>query len=354
MLDRINSAFLALAVALLGAGLAHDLRFWDILEQDGTLARGWRVSVIVLASAPLLTWAAAGIRRFFRRGWRFGALLLGGASVLLAANLCFWGLVMGGVSPVADLYEDGRVVWIGDRAFLFGHGYWDVTNGYWQHQTMVQLPGGNQYDGSTLELLAMLRRRGAASVWGSWCYSGNYPYIRKDLVSGRRVPWPSFASYNTLPGRTIPIWLGNTFVRLGWPEKRYDSEPATIRPIEPDTLVFTNPTTSHIEQAFSLVQRRVSNLPRPDSVSWEPVRPDTVFGLSHAALAALPADRRAALQDSILTELKRRTKTRLAFYWIRGRAFPVYVRVPARLERPADRLRYADRWSTTRSASGRE
>lgn len=341
MRSRIARIALVLGISLVVAGVASEmrsgLRFVEALERVDERARIWGMLGLSLCAVVLLSAIARGVIRLFRGGRRAWGSLAAFGWLILAVNLLFWGLIAAQIAPVQRLYEKGRIVWVGEKAFLFAHGYWEISDGYWEHQTVVKLAGGRLYRGPTLNLLLQLRRRGATSVWGSWCFTGDYPYIRKDLVSGRQVPWPSYASYNTTPGVTIPIWLGSTFVRLGWPKDRYGEEPPSIGAFTPDTLVLMNPSAHHVEQAFTLVQQRVSNrLPRPDSVSWYPLAPDTVYGLSWSTLRALSPDERRRAHAEERAALKSKSRTGLALFWIRGRAFPMHIRIPPRFRRPPD------------------
>lgn len=283
--------------------------------------------------APVLTWSFLGIARVFRRYGVFAGALLSTTALILLSNLGFWLLASARVSPIQSVYETGRIFWLGDHAFVFGHGSWGLSSGYWQHRTVVRLQDGSIYAGPTLDLLNQLRREGAHSVWGTWCYSGNYPFIRKDLVTGEETPWPSFVSYNRSPGRTVPIWLGASFVRLGWPQQRFTHTPEVFEYIPSDTLLLRRPSLQQVERAFGLVQRRVGRLPRPDSVVWYPVPPDTVRSLSWQAYRTLAPEERQALRQLEAEQSLLRARVGIAHYWIRGRAFPMYFKVPARVYR---------------------
>ena len=338
VLERINWIALALAAALLALGGAAGVwgppRDASAFVHLRELIDLWRLVILSLAAIPLLSWSGFGSLRLLRKRRVLWGGLASSAWLIVTANLLFWGLVAADFPPVEGLYKKGRVVWVGERAFIFAHGYWKMSDGYWQHQTIVRMPGGKIYHGPTLRLLVWLRKKGAATVWGSWCYTGNYPYIRKDLINGSRVQWPSFASYNKMPGLTIPVWLGSAVVRLWWPKERFLAEPDPIRPpVAPDTLYIMDPSAHRIEQAFSLMQQRVPGLPRPDSVSWQPLLPDTVHAISEAALEQLAPEEREEVLEQERAALRDNARTGLALYWIRGRAFPVSVRVPARLSR---------------------
>lgn len=345
MLYRVNRVVLLLALCLLLAGAALVLRLpsWELetVVRLGRFIRPLLLLAAALGLVPVLSWSIRGIARLFRTRNHVWGVLASLSWLVVSMNLLFWGLVQMDVAPVRQLFEKGRVVWVGRHALLFGHGYWQLSDGYWQHQTVIRLRDGTVYRGPTLDLLTSLRRRGASGVWGTWCYSGNYPYIRKDLVTGEEEPWPSYASYNRAPGVTIPIWIGTAFVRLAWPQQRYTTEPPSVGPVVADTLYLRQPSMDRIEQAFALMQQRIRGLPRPDSVSWHPVTPDTVYSISRIEYAALPLAERREIRDRERAELAEKARTGLALYWIRGRAFPVFIRVPAQLHRPPDPPIYA-------------
>lgn len=341
MLYRINRAVLSVATCLLLFALvaAEILRHAEpkTVIAAAQFARPWLVATIALGLFPVLSWPAIAVVRLARRRRLVWSGAVGFVWLILTANLLFWGSVQADVPIVNRLFEQGRLFWLGQRAFLFGHGYWKITDGYWQHQTVVRLADGTVYRGPTLDLLAQLHERGASFVWGTWCYTGNYPYIQMDLITGRREPWPSYASYNRTAGITIPIWVGSSFVRLGWPRDRYTSEPPTFGTVAPDTLVLTGTSADRVEQAFSLIRRRTPGLPRPDSVSWQPVQRDTVWSLSRRDLLELSESGRHKVREWELSELERQTNTGLALYWVGGRALPVFVRISAVLRRTLER-----------------
>lgn len=297
------------------------------------LTTSWRLLTITFGTVPVLAWSAWGVAKLLRRRPAWG-ISAGAAWLIVTINLCFWGLVQIPFAPIQELFTQGRMVSVGGRAFLFGHGYWTIADGYWQHQTVIRLPDGTLYRGSTLDLLATLQQRGTSRIWGSWCYTGNYPYIRKDLITGETEPWPSYASHNTAPGLTIPIWVGPTFVRLGWPVNRYTSEPAAFKPVALDTLSLRYPSVRRVEMGFPLIQRRYRGLPGPDSVSWQPIEPDTLYSLTRSEYRKLSLAERRAVREQEREELAIKARTGLALYWIRGRAFPIFIHVPAHLYRP--------------------
>ncbi len=337
---RINRAFLAAACLLLAAGAvaAAGIGSWEAptVMRVGRLTGFWLATTLVLCALPLLTWATAGVVGIFRRFGLAPGLLSAAALLIVAGNLVFWGLVAMGLPVAQERYQDGRLLWVGRTAMIFGHGYWRLADGYWQHQTVVRLEDGTLYRGSTLELLTRLRTDGAHSIWGSWCYSGNFPYIRKDLVTGEETPWPSYTSYNHTPGKTIPIWLGVRFVRLGWPQPRYDTAPEVIAYVPVDTLYMARPSFVGIEKALGRMQQRVRGLPRPDSISWQPVRPDTVYSLPWPIYRALDPAERSALRMEERAQVALKARVGIAQYWVRGRSFPVPVKVPARVYRPPE------------------
>lgn len=267
------------------------------------------------------------------------------AVLLLAANLLFWALVAARFSPIEQSYLEGRVVWLGRHVMVFGHGYWSRDDGFWQHQTMTKLGDGTKYDGPTLDLIARLHREGATSVWGSWCYSGDFPYIRKDLVTGRTTPWPSYSSYNRTPGITIPIWLGAAFVRLGWPSPDYVDAPDVISYRVPDTMRIGRPSLQHFVSTFYTIRGPRADLPNPDSLSWD-MKPGEKHSISWQDYVSLPWHEKWAVRefnpDLAATGAETEeasaadssaspaplARTGTIRFWIRGRSFPVHIRVP--------------------------
>lgn len=256
------------------------------------------------------------------------------ASFILLINLVFWALVAARFSPVQQRYELGRVVWVGQHALVFGHGYWMRSNGFWQHQTLTQLQDGTIYRGPTLNLLTKLRIRGARTVWGTWCYSGDYPYIQKDLVTGKETPWPSYASYNKKPGLTIPIWIGTTFVRLWWPQRQYQEAPEVISYVSPDTVHLGLPSLERMVHAYYLVQRQFEDLPQPDSITWRTVRSREAHTISIDDYYSLSINQRRELRELKTRPFTPDERIGLIRYWVRGRAFPVHVRIPSGISSP--------------------
>lgn len=266
--------------------------------------------------------------------WRQGTrrrVVLGAAGqlflLLAGMNLLFWILVAARVTPVESSYVDGRVLWLGRHVMVFGHGYWEEDDGYWQHHTYTRLDDGSLFDGPTLSLIATLQEDGAQTIWGSWCYSGNYPYIRKDLVTGKTTPWPPNTSYNRTPGVTIPIWLGATFVRLGWPRSEYDEAPGVIDYQPPATQQISRPSLQRFVSTFYSIRSPTGSLPNPDSLSWQGASGDT-YSISWQDYLSMPWhekwQERGAEADTTLAE----THAGILRFWIRGRSFPVPIRIP--------------------------
>lgn len=266
--------------------------------------------------------------RVFRHAGPIVGVLKSLALFVAIVNVLFWVLVAAQFAPVNRSYTEGRILWLGRHVLVFGHGYWDRSDGYWQHKTITKLEDGKSYDGPTLDLIARLHREGARSVWGSWCYSGDFPYIRKDLITGRTTPWPSYASYNRAPGITIPIWLGAAFVRLGWPRSEYDIAPEVIEYRPPDTLLIQRPSLQRFVSTFYSIRGVGAELPNPDSLSWT-APPDRSFSISWKEYRSLPWAEKWELReipvDSTTTEEPRTTTLQ---FWIRGRPFPVHIRLP--------------------------
>lgn len=246
--------------------------------------------------------------------------------LLAGANLLFWVLVAARFAPVEDSYVEGRVVWLGRHVMVFGHGYWDKGEGYWQHHTFTRLNDGSLYDGPTLNLIAALRDRGAQTIWGSWCYSGDYPYIRKDLVTGKTTPWPANTSYNRTPGITIPIWLGATFVRLGWPRTAHEQAPNVIDYRPPDTLKIARPSLQRFVSTFYSIRNPTTDLPNPDSLSWQDPS-GSRYSITWNDYLSLPWHEKWAVRSDSDSTLAR-DGTGVLRFWIRGRPFTVPVHVP--------------------------
>lgn len=140
-------------------------------------------------------------------------------AVVILGNILFWILVGVNFSPVRNEYERGRILRFGPAVLVFGHGDWVEQNSVTYHRTIVR-DGDSTLVLSTLTLVKRLHAEGARWIWGTWCYSGDRPFIARDMVAGRELPWPSYVSRNETPGRTWPIWLGFGFYRasIGGPE----------------------------------------------------------------------------------------------------------------------------------------
>lgn len=248
------------------------------------------------------------------------------ALILAGGNIVFWLLVAAQFAPVKNSYLEGRTLWLGRHVMVFGHGYWVEEDGYWQHHTSTRLTDGNRFDGPTLALIQKLRSRGAQTIWGSWCYTGDYPYIRKDLITGRTTPWPSNTSYNRAPGLTIPIWVGATFVRLGWPRSDYDEAPGVIVYPPPDTLRLNRPSLQRFVSTFYRIRSPEAPLPNPDSLSWRDPAGES-YSISWQEYLALPWHEKWASRGPRPDTTAAGERTGLLQFWIRGRAFPVPVRI---------------------------
>lgn len=338
VLYRVNRVFLVIGSLLLLPGI------WWVFksgswEAETVLRYGKHIQHLMLGAAilgtiPVLSWAQQGALRAYRRFGPLPGTLATFIFLVLTLNLSFWLLVGFRFLPAEEVYKEGQIFWVGHNALLFGHGYWSQVDGYWQHQTVVRLQDGTVYRGPTLDLITDLRYKGARNVWGSWCYTGNYPYIRKDLITGQITPWPGFVSYNKSPGLTIPIWLGASFVRLSWPKDRYTEEPEVLRYFEPDTLDLVRPTPNKVKKALDIMYHRRRRLPEADSISWQPVVPDTLYSVTVDEYWTLSKRDRRVLRELESKEAKRNAAIGVAQYWVRGQNFPLYIRVPARIYRP--------------------
>jgi hypothetical protein len=152
-------------------------------------------------------------------------VLLALALVVIVSNILFWILVGVNFSPVKDEYVFGRIIRVGNAAFVFGHGEWITDEGIKEHYTTAFLRSGVDVKRPTLEVVEGLRREGVRWVWGTWCYSGDHPYVRRDIKSGRQIPWPDYVSRNKKPGETWPVWVGVGFIRISV-GSRHREEPA--------------------------------------------------------------------------------------------------------------------------------
>lgn len=263
-----------------------------------------------------------------RQAIRTRALMGAGSLLLILAgvNVLFWVLVAARFSPIQTSYVEGRTIWLGRHVMVFGHGYWGEEEGYWQHHTYTKLADGSLFDGPTLNLIKRLQGSGAQTIWGSWCYSGNYPYIRKDLVTGKTTPWPSNTSYNRAPGITIPIWVGAAFVRLGWPRSDYEEAPGIINYRPPDTLAINRPSLQRFVSTFYRIRSPAGPLPNPDSLSW--LDPAGVnYSISWQEYLSLPWHEKWASRGPRSDSTATGERTGLLQFWIRGRSFPVPVRI---------------------------
>jgi hypothetical protein len=147
-----------------------------------------------------------------------------GVTIILS-NILFWLLVGFQFSPVKDQYDDGRIVRIGRIALVFGHGEWIKKDSVEEHFTTAYLREGLEIKRPTLEVVEQLRREGSLWIWGTWCYSGDHNFIRRNVYTGNEVEWPSYVSRNENPGETLPLWLGVGFVRLSVGSRHKEASP---------------------------------------------------------------------------------------------------------------------------------
>ena len=138
-------------------------------------------------------------------------------------NLAFFGLLGLHYAPVEEVYNNGLVIGIGDYAVAFVYGYQEydcngtqvddafkisteVCSHYHKtHYRNVSMP--------TIEFVEELHSQGYNKVWGSWCHSGDYPYLIK-YANGTSVDWFDWVSRNENKGSTIPVFTGFGFWRL--------------------------------------------------------------------------------------------------------------------------------------------
>lgn len=145
--------------------------------------------------------------------------------VVILSNILFWVLVGTQFSLVKDEYDYGRIIRVGRMAFVFGHGEWITEKGVEQHYTTAFLHEGVDVKRPTLEVVQELHHEGVTWIWGTWCYSGDHSFIRRDEKSGKETPWPGYVSRNMQPGETLPVWLGLGFVRLSVGSRHRHSQP---------------------------------------------------------------------------------------------------------------------------------
>lgn len=338
MLYKFNYFLLGLGILLLIPGVvgAFGASSWnpEAVLFVGTYAKEWLALVSLVSLTPAILWATYGTLRTYRRFGTIWGLVATFMLLVVVVNAGFWSAAFYGSEAARQKYRYGQVVWVGHNALLFGHGFWKLADGYWQHQTLIRLDDGSIYRGPTLELVSDLKRTGADNIWGSWCYTGNYPYIKKDLITGEVNPWPSYVSYNKHPGKTIPIWLGASFLRVGWEDERYLSEPVVPLELDVDTLSLRYVSRNKLERIWSYFRRQIKGMPEADSVSWRPLAPDTVYSIPRDLYQTLTIEKRREVRKWEKEASLMNARVGIAHYWIRGRKIPLYVQVPASIHRP--------------------
>ena len=136
--------------------------------------------------------------------------------LIVIINLSFWGLVGMKFSPVEDVYDNGFVIKIKplNYAMVFSHGWYkkdcsaNLTS--CDHYHTIRL---NNDSIATKDLLDDLYSEGYTKVWGSWCNTGNYPYMFK-YDNGTEIEWYDWVSISGKKGTTIPIFTGVNFIRI--------------------------------------------------------------------------------------------------------------------------------------------
>lgn len=142
----------------------------------------------------------------------------------------FWALPYFDIHyPSKSIFNQGFIITVGSTALVFSHGNWEnkgPDDGY-ADTTYAHVSYVGDFYGPTSKLLDSLRSEGIKKVWGSWCFTGNYPYMERNSTTGAKKYWPSWVSRNENPGLTLPIWFGPGIYRLGIPW-----EPAISPPLE--------------------------------------------------------------------------------------------------------------------------
>src|SRR5690606_21343277 len=145
------------------------------------------------------------------------------------------------------------------------------------------------------------------------------PYIKKELITGAVKPWPPYVSCNKQPGKTIPISRGASFLRLGSEAEPYLSEPTGPLKLEGGTLSRRYGPRSKRERSWPSSRPQIKGMPEADSVSWNPVQPDTVYSIPRELYEALTVDKRREVRKWEKEASMLNARVGIAHYWIRGR-----------------------------------
>ncbi len=260
---------------------------------------------------------------------------------VVAANVLFWTAVGTDFSPVRERYEAGRIVRLGPVVLLFAHGSWRTYNGIEEHHSTFE--DHDEYISKpTTEVVRELRAEGAKWIWGTWCYTGDHNYIRKDMVTGEETPWPKYVSRNKSRGKTLPVWTGLGFYRIGYGEEhyQYNNHRMTFDTITIGRSHYSS-DASPAEELSSIIHMEFNNagLPQIDSITG--FAPDTLVYQEQIPESMIPKlftkgaeklrDSMYAVQDAYRANFDKRikaaTKVEPIQVWIRGKPIQIWAKV---------------------------
>lgn len=136
---------------------------------------------------------------------------------IVIINILFYGIVGMRFDAIDEIYYNGIIVKINPigYAMVFAHGDYHKTCVDMHCTKYDHYHATYSRDGSvpTKDLLDRLYKEGYTQVWGSWCNTGNYPYMFK-YGNGTEVKWYDWVSISGKNGTTIPIFTGVSFIRV--------------------------------------------------------------------------------------------------------------------------------------------
>lgn len=110
-----------------------------------------------------------------------------------------------------SLYDGGYILREDQKAYVFAHGHVRENCTDTCHTAHMTRFKGKLY--KTKDVVEILHRNGYEQIWLSQCETGNVDYMER-LKNGTTTNWPSYVDRNKLPGITIPIKIGSTFLNV--------------------------------------------------------------------------------------------------------------------------------------------
>lgn len=113
----------------------------------------------------------------------------------IALNLLFWVLVGFQFAPAQEIYDNGLIVELPDKVYIFAHGKWIVN--YYTNESYHKI----YHEGEWIMTEKIIERYNKTIV-GVWCQAN---HGMKKYANGTLVPFPDNVIHNSRTSTTIPI-----------------------------------------------------------------------------------------------------------------------------------------------------